>query len=336
MAASKKRGSVLSMTIHLRFSFLCVFMMMMHWCIGQHGMQSSLNMFDRYAFNPAFGGMESSLAANLQYRTQWAGIPGNPETYMVNAHMPFYLWQGAVGLELFKESIGAENQNAFLVSYNYIRETPIGLFSLGLRAGISQKSLDGTKLRAPGGFYEGTIIDHQDINLPNGAVSGISPLVETGLYFAGDYFETGLSMTGYYPGGISLGDGIHYNPRTGFNFFGEYFIETFDQISLYPVVFIKTDLVETQAELSVRAEWESIATAGIGYRGFGNDNLDALILSAGVRLSSKFYLHYAYDIGLSRLNSAHQGTHELLIRYNLGKMIGAGLPPRTIYNPRNL
>ncbi|MDQ3015628.1 MAG: type IX secretion system membrane protein PorP/SprF, partial [Bacteroidota bacterium] len=61
-----------------------------------------------------------------------------------------------------------------------------------------------------------------------------------------------------------------------------------------------------------------------------------LILMAGVRLSSRFYLHYGYDIGLSSLQSVHQGTHEIMIRYNLGKMIGAGLPPRTIYNPRNL
>ncbi|MEP6646937.1 MAG: PorP/SprF family type IX secretion system membrane protein [Saprospiraceae bacterium] len=319
-----------------RFFLLISCMLILHWCQAQHVMQSSLYMFDRYAFNPAFGGMESSLVANLQYRSQWAGIEGNPENYMLNAHMPFYLWKGAVGLELFKESIGAENQNAFLLSYNYIKETSVGLFSLGLKAGISQKSLDGSKLRAPDGFYEGSILDHLDVNLPNGSVSGISPLLETGLYYAGNLFEAGLSMTGFYPGGISLGDGIHYNPKPAYHFFGEYFIESFDHISLYPVVYVKSDLIQTQAEVSIRAEWENIATAGIGYRGFGNNNIDALILSAGVRLSSKFYLNYAYDVGLSHLSTAHQGTHELLIRYNLGKRIGAGLPPRIIYNPRNL
>jgi type IX secretion system PorP/SprF family membrane protein len=293
-------------------------------------------MYDRYAFNPAFGGMESSLAANLLYRTQWAGLPGNPETYMIDAHMPFYLWKGAVGLELFNESIGAEDQTAFLLSYNHIIETSLGLWSVGLRAGLSQERLDGSKLRAPDGIYEGNIIDHQDINLPNGMVSGTSPLFEAGLYFAGDFMEAGISMTGYSPGGYKLGESIHYTPRPGFHFFGEYFIENFDQISIYPMIYVKSDLIETQAEIAVRAEWQKLLAAGIGYRGFGTNNQDALILSAGFRLSSKFFLHYAYDIGISSLNTAHQGTHELLIRYNLGKMIGAGLPPRTIYNPRNL
>ena len=64
---------------------------------GQYGMQTSLYMHERYAFNPAFGGMERSLAAGLLYRTQWAGLDGNPESRMINVHMPFYLWQGAIG-----------------------------------------------------------------------------------------------------------------------------------------------------------------------------------------------------------------------------------------------
>ncbi len=318
-----------------RFNFFVAFLITYHCAAAQHATQSSLYMHDRYAFNPAFGGMESSLAVGLQYRTQWAGLPGNPETRSINAHMPFYLWQGAIGIQLLNESLGAETHTGFTLSYNYIRETPIGLWSFGVRAGLSQQSLDGTKLIAPEGIYEGSIINHQDINLPNGLVNGISPMAEAGVYFAGDYFEAGISMSDYYPSGIKLEE-IKYSPKATYHFFAEYFIETFEQVSIYPVVYIKSDLVETQAELSVRAEWENILTAGVGYRGFGGNNLDALILSAGVRLSPKFYLHYGYDIGLSSLQSFHQGSHELMIRYNLGKMIGAGLPPRTIYNPRNL
>src|SRR4249919_1108166 len=133
----------------IRYCVLSICLMMAISSYGQHTFQNSLYMFDRYAFNPAFGGMESSLVTNLSYRTQWAGLPGNPESYMITAHMPFYLWKGAIGMEIFNESIGAEQQTAFLLSYNYIRETQLGLFSFGLKAGLSQNSIDGTKLRAP-------------------------------------------------------------------------------------------------------------------------------------------------------------------------------------------
>lgn len=304
--------------------------------IGQYASQYSLYMHERYGFNPGFGGMERSVAAGLLYRSQWEGIEGNPESSMLNVHMPFYLWQGAIGFQLVNESLGAEKQTAFLMSYNYIYESTVGLISTGLRAGIYQKSLDGTKLRAPDGAYEGTLIDHKDINLPNGVVSGISPILEAGVYFAGDYFEAGASMTGYFPAGITLGDDIAYNPKPGFHFFVEYFIESFDQISLYPVIYVKSDLTQTQAEVAIRADWQKVVTGGLGYRGFGKNSQDAVIISAGVRLSPKFFLHYAYDIGLSGLQTSNDGSHEVLITYNLGKRIGAGLPPRIIYNPRNL
>ena len=303
---------------------------------AQHASQYSLYTHERYAFNPAFGGMERSIAASLQYRSQWIVLTGHPESRMFNFNMPVYLWQGAIGFQLYNETFGAESQTTFGASYNYIHETSIGLFSLGLRGGIVQKSLDGSKLRTPDGTYEGSIIDHQDIILPNTKVSGVSPLLEAGAYFAGNFFEAGLSVTGVYPGGFQLGSEIHYTPKPVFHFFGEYFIESFEEISLYPTLLIKSDLIQTQAEMLVRAEWQDLLSAGVGYRGFGSSNQDALLLSAGVRLSPKFFLYYNYDIGLSHLQTAHEGTHELLIKYNLGEKIGAGLPPRTIYNPRHL
>jgi len=318
---------------------LGLWVLAMCWTVSgftQYAAQYSLYTHERYAFNPAFAGMERSLAVSLQYRSQWTGLTGNPESRMVNINMPLYIWQGAIGFQLYNESLGAESQNCFAASYNYILQSNAGLFSMGLRAGIYQKTLDGTKLRAPDGTYEGSVIDHQDIHLPNGKVSGVAPTLDAGVYYAGNAFEAGLSVTGYFPGGIHLEQNIGYTPEPVVHFFGEYFIESLEEVSLYPTIYIKSDLIQTQAEVLVRAEWHNLLSAGLGYRGFGNSNQDAVLLSAGVRLSPKFFLYYGFDIGLSHLNVAHDGTHELLIKYNLGEMIGAGLPPRTIYNPRNL
>ena len=314
--------------------------LLLSWSLSgfsQYASQYSLYTHERYGFNPAFAGMERSLVTSLQYRSQWTGLAGNPESRMLNVNMPMYIWQGAIGFQLLNESVGAESQTAFSASYNYILEAGgLGLFSFGLRAGIYQKSLDGNKLRAPDGIYEGAIVDHQDSNLPNGKISGVSPSLEGGIYFAGNFFEAGLSVTGYFPAGVHLGDEIDYSPRPVMHFFGEYFVESMDEISLYPTLYVKSDLVQTQAEVLLRAEWQNLLSAGIGYRGFGNINQDAILLSAGVRLSPKFFLYYGYDIGLSHLQVAHEGTHELMIKYNLNEMVGAGLPPRAVYNPRNL
>ncbi|HJW30875.1 MAG TPA: type IX secretion system membrane protein PorP/SprF, partial [Saprospiraceae bacterium] len=60
--------------------------------LAQHAGQYSLYTHERYAFNPAFGGMERSLAASLQYRSQWTGLTGNPESRLLNVNMPLYIW----------------------------------------------------------------------------------------------------------------------------------------------------------------------------------------------------------------------------------------------------
>jgi len=64
--------------------------------------------------------------------------------------------------------------------------------------------------------------------------------------------------------------------------------------------------------------------------------LDAVALMAGFKLNEKLSVGYAYDIGLSALNSVSSGSHELLLNYNLGAPIGKGRPPAVIYNPRSL
>lgn len=303
---------------------------------GQFVPQSSLYMQDKYGINPAYGGMERSLAAGIHYRTQWVGLPGNPEFRSINAHLPMYILNGGVGLQVHNESIGAEKQTSFSLSYNYVTQTTFGTISAGLRGGLLTASLDGTILQSPDGNYEGGIIDHLDGNLPNGRVSGISPLMEAGIFFSGSQVEAGVSMSGYLPGGIQLGDGIHFKPAPATHFFGEYRINTSSLISIIPGAYIKTDFRQTQVETYVRATWNQVVHGLIGYRGFSNQSRDAVLISIGVKLSPKFTLYYGYDINVSSLSTAHEGTHEIMLRYNLGKTIGAGLPPPVIYNPRNL
>ena len=75
---------------------------------------------------------------------------------------------------------------------------------------------------------------------------------------------------------------------------------------------------------------------GVGYRGFSNISSDALVFQGGFRLNSKLLMRYAYDFGLSQLRSVHNGSHEILISYNIATDFGKGTPPQIIYNPRFL
>jgi type IX secretion system PorP/SprF family membrane protein len=280
--------------------------------------------------------MDASLSINGVYRSQWIGIPGNPVQQNVNAHMPFYLLNGAFGISINNESIGAEKTTAASVSYNYVLDTDYGLFSFGGGVGMLQKSLDGTILKTPEGEYEGPTINHLDGNLPNGLEHGISPQFSAGIYYAGDYFEGGIAVNQLVLGNINFGESITYHPKAAVNVFGEYFIESLDLVKIYPGFFVQSDFVQTQIEGSVRIVYDDFVTGGLSVRGYSQNTLDALVIFGGLKLSDHLTIAYAYDLTLSALNQASSGTHEVMLKYNLNRIIGAGLPPRVIYNPRFL
>lgn len=300
---------------------------------GQNTPHYSLHMLDRYQMNPAYGGMESSLSITGNYRSQWLGIAGNPVQKYIDAHMPFYLWKGALGMSVRHESIGAQKLLNATLSYNYVMETGIGLFSAGFAAGITQQTLDGSLLRTPDGEYEGPTIIHNDPLLPNTVVHGIAPIFHAGIFFGGDRLELGLSITDYTPGNVQL-DEVEIQDKAVFNLFGEYYIQPTEDFAFYPAVLLVSDLTQMQTSVAVRTVYRDFLTLGAGVRGYSGNTLDAVMLLGGLRLSENMHLYYAYDLSLSVLSKVTEGSHELMLRYNLNKVIGAGLPPPVIYSPR--
>jgi len=56
----------------------------------------------------------------------------------------------------------------------------------------------------------------------------------------------------------------------------------------------------------------------------------------GFKLNDHISLAYAYDFTLSAINQVSNGSHEVMLSYDLNKPLGVGRPPKVIYNPRSL
>lgn len=298
--------------------------------------QYTLSMLDKYRDNPAYGGMDASLSITGAIKSQWETLPGSPKFQSITAHMPFYLAGGGVGIQFFHDALGAEETTGFEASYNYVYESSIGLFSFGLSLGLAQKRLDGSRLRAPDGIYEGLTIVHNDPVLSDTQGAGIGPSTNLGVYFANDYLEAGVSIDQFLANKITLSNSEEttFHLKRTFNAFVEYSYPLNDLVQLYPAVFIKSDLIQTQVDFSVRADYQDVYFGGLLFRGYSAQTIDALAMFVGARLSSKLSVSYAYDITLSKISTFSEGTHEILVHYNLGKPIGIGRPERIIYNPR--
>ena len=104
---------------------------------------------------------------------------------------------------------------------------------------------------------------------------------------------------------------------------------------LYPSVLIKTDLQSYQTDLSCIAKSGNVF-GGLSLRGYNSQSLDAVVIIAGIEFNRNYTLSYSYDVGLNEIGSFSGGSHELNINYNLNRLLGIGLPPEIIYNPRYL
>jgi type IX secretion system PorP/SprF family membrane protein len=303
---------------------------------GQQSPQYTMNMLDKYRNNPAYGGMDASLSITGALKSQWETLPGAPKFQHITAHMPLYIASGGVGFQFFHDEIGVEESLGFQASYNYVYQASFGILSAGISAGILQKKIDGSKLRAPDGFYEGFTINHNDPILSSTVGTGIGPSASLGLYFANDYLEAGIAIDQI------LGQTVVLNnaEETSFQFkkitsaFVEYSYYVNEELQLYPSVFVKTDGVQTQLDVSGRFDYQEIYFGGLSFRGYDKRTIDALAVFIGARVSQNLSLGYAYDITLSKLSTYSEGTHEIVVHYNLGKPLGVGRPERVIYNPR--
>ena len=323
--------------IQLIYTYIVTVLLMVSATHGtsQQEVQHSLYMLDKYEHNAAYGGLDYSLSANVHYRRQWAGLGGSPSTLHVNAHLPFYVWNGALGTQMGTRSLGSLNYNTVSFSYNYVLKLPGGLWSNGLRLGVDQLRLDGSSVLTPDGIYTGGSINHADPKLQSGLDAGFGVLWEVASYYKAAKWEAGLSLSSLPGTNIAL-ENFVLDKRMHATAYGQYNFTILDEFDVLQSILLKTDFGSVQTDVTSIIQINGNVFGGIGLRGYSSSSLDAIVVIFGVDLSENITLSYSYDAGLSGLRVGNEGSHGLLLNYNLQKLIGTGLPPKIIYNPRYL
>jgi|JI8StandDraft_2_1071088.scaffolds.fasta_scaffold79695_1 type IX secretion system PorP/SprF family membrane protein len=302
--------------------------------LSQQLPQHSQYMLNKYRDNPAYGGLERSLSVFTSYRDQLSTFTGNPKTFYIGADMPFYIWNGAVGFTLFNQRAGVFTNTNLKLSYNYVMGTNVGFLSFGGRVGVDHMGVDGTGIITPEGSYEG-VFNHNDPTLDINRFSGVGLSWELGTYFYGSSLEAGIVVSEFPTHPYRLGNAT-YNRNWSSSLFLQYKLNLTNGIKLAPSLQVKVDQAVLQTDLGAFARFNDNLLLGLNFRGYSPTSIDAFSVVLGTNIGKKYFVTYSYDFGLSQLRSFHQGSHELMLSYNLQKLIGIGLPPKIIYNPRNL
>ena len=294
----------------------------------------SLFWLDPVQFNPAYAGLDNSLSITGTYRAQWAGLQGQPTSQRVSAHLPVYYLSSGFGVEAERDQLGARTLNRFGASWSYQFVTRSAVWAVGLSGRYYQMNLDGGALRTPDGDYsEPNLIIHDDALLPTGNEGAGTLTFAAGLYYQAERLEGGLSVRNLTESTIAF-PGLDY--RLGRLYHG-YLRARFDLLRAWeisPLLGVMSDGVQHQVTTGVIARYDENFFGGLAYRGYNNQSTDAILLMAGLNLSDKLSVAYAYDLTLSDLRTVQDGSHEITLKYNLRQRIGAGVPPPIIFNPR--
>ena len=294
----------------------------------------SMPWLDPVQFNPAYAGLDNSLSITGTYRTQWAGLDGQPIGQRFSAHLPVYYLSSGVGVEVELDEIGARGLNSFGLSYNYQLVRGQSVWSLGASVRMLQLSLNGEELRTPSGDYSdpGAFIHNDDL-LPQGILNDGALSFGAGLYYQSENLEGGLSARNLNGPTIAF-PGVDYALERQYHGYLRARLDVLGNWEVLPMLYAVAAGPQQQFSAGAHLRYNQNIFAGAAYRGHSGPTSDAVVLSGGVNVSDKLSVAYAFDLTLSELRSVQDGSHEITVKYNLRQRIGAGIPPPRIYYPR--
>ncbi len=273
-------------------------------------------------FNPGYAGSGGGICATTIFRQQWTGFKDpsgdltSPQDILFTLDAPVSLLRGGLGLTVLKDKIGYENNTQVKLGYSY--RLPIGrsggVLGIGAQVGFLNKVIDFTKFIA---------IDQNDPRLLGRASeSDMFTDISFGLFYkVPNLYYVGLASTQMLEPqaslGVQSGTGVklkrHYFINGGY----EWIYPNNPSLVFEPSVFIKTDFVSAQYDVSVIAKWNNQFWGGLNYR-----LQDAIGLIVGV---SPFQtgpmkglkIGYSYDFTTSDLGrkGRSSGSHEIMLKY---------------------
>lgn len=270
---------------------------------GQQDPQYTDYMFNTLTVNSAYAGSRGHLAITGLHRTQWVGLDGAPETQSFSIESPVGKNVG-LGFSIVNDKLGPSDEFYFDANFSYtINLDNHSKLSFGLKGGGRMLNVDFTK-----GDYQEQEGVFENIN------NRFLPTVGAGIYWHSDNSYIGLSVPNFLTDehydevqDAVAAERLHYFLIAG---------KVFD---LSPTVKFKPAFLgkfvvgaPIIADLSANFLFSEVLRLGVAYR--WDDSVSGL---AGLQLGPKLMVGYAYDFTTTELQNFNNGTHEIMLRFEL-------------------
>ncbi len=297
--------------VHILYIFLFV-LAASPFCTGslsaQNDPQSSLYWAVPTLYNPASAGRDSALTVSAFDRMQWVGVDGAPQTFFASIDMPLKVKKvrNGLGVNVVSDKAGLFNTTYLSGQYSYSMQLWGGRLALGLQAGMVNQAFSGGDIYIP----DGDAWDASADGLPSGTVSAMAFDCGFGAWYEWRWLYAGFSAQHLTESAIDL-DEYAYSElkRTYFFNVGGNIPLRRTLFSIQPSVLVKTTMQALQTDYTVRLTYNGCMWGGLTFRPG-----DAVVVMVGANVGN-VSLGYAYDVGISPLAKASNGSHELMATY---------------------
>jgi len=266
-------------------------------------------MFNTQTINPAYAGTWESLGFLVLGRQQWVGFEGAPQTYTFSFQAPMRNEKVALGLNLISDKVGLEKRFGMFADYSYlVRMNFKTNLRLGLKGGFTNYSnnLQAYQLY-PNGLNDPLFQGEIDTKfMPNFGIGAF------------------LYNKNYYVG-FSIPKIVYNEPKNNYNNYSvqaelrHYFLiagvvlDINEYLAFKPTFLSKVTMgAPVEFDFSANFLLKERLWLGAMYR-----TGDSFGFIAQWVFNRKLRIGYAVDFTTTKLQNHHNGSHEIMVSYEL-------------------
>lgn len=311
--------------------------------LAQQNVQFTQYIFNSLSVNPAYAGYKEEWFAQMALRKQWSGIKDAPQTGQVSIDgiLDPEKKRMGLGLQLAADKLGPQLSNSAYLNYSYrlqLNSEDTKRLSFGLGAGLTQNTVDASKLSA---------INGSDQYLPKGGTTDIVPDVRFGAYYYSPKFYMGLSLMDALSSASKVSATSDPNTIQPVKHMRHLYLLSgllFDldnQIKLRPSILYKEDFKgPSSVDLNAMLIFNDRFWVGAGYRtgaklwkkdyqeGQGVRSVNSISGIVQFYINDNLRLGYSYDYSTSSLREIESGSHEITLGLTIPRKAYRVLSPR--------
>ena len=276
-------------------------------CIVQNTLAQQDPIYAQYlnnplTINPAYAGINDQFSARLQYRTQWAGIEANPQTFNFSGNISIMQNKMGIGLVVLHDKLGDIRNLEVAIPVSYKIKFNDTYLSFGMQAGFVNQKNNPSEL---------TIRDLDDPAFASFSETKFN--LGAGLMLRNDKYTIGLSAPRLLPATINTGGTSIELYKQHYYLFGSYLFRMKDNLWFRPSVLLRgTKGAPISIDVNPTFTFKELYSAGIFTRNF--KTYGALLQV----VFQKYHLGYVFELPGSKDSSLRFTSHEITLGISMG------------------